>query len=105
MPATTRHQQPAAAGARNRISRRSVLRSSLAATAVPLLVPALAGARPAFAQPVPTPTPAGQSSGSNVAADTLQRVTGHALYLLPQDHKWHTGGIFDSGQIQEWHYW
>ena len=51
----------------------------------------------------PTPTPAGQSPAST--ADTLQRVTGHALYLLPQDHKWHTGGIFDSGQIQEWHYW
>ena len=24
---------------------------------------------------------------------------------MPQDHKWHTGGIFDSGQVQEWHYW
>ena len=38
-------------------------------------------------------------------AGALQEVTGHALYLLPQDHKWHTGGIFDSGQVQEWHYW
>src|SRR4051812_2067627 len=101
MPVTTQHQQPAAAGARSRLSRRTVLRSGLAATAVPLLVPVLTGARPSFAQavqiplaqPVPTPTPAGQSPGSNVAVDTLQRVTGHALYLLPQDHKWHTGGI------------
>ena len=32
-------------------------------------------------------------------------VSGHALYHLPQDHKWHTGGIFDTGQVQEWHYW
>ena len=37
--------------------------------------------------------------------DTLERVSGHALYHLPEDHKWHTGGIFDSGQVQEWHYW
>src|SRR4029078_3394404 len=35
----------------------------------------------------------------------LQTFTGHALYLLPQDHKWRTGGIFDTGQFQEWHYW
>ena len=109
MPVTTRHQQPAAAGARSRLSRRTVLRSGLAATAVPLMVPALAGARPAFAQPSDPPGSrsrlrlGGQSPAST--ADTLQRVTGHALYLLPQDHKWHTGGIFDSGQIQEWHYW
>jgi hypothetical protein len=36
---------------------------------------------------------------------SLQKVSGHALYSLPQDHKWHTGGIFDTGQLQEWHYW
>src|SRR3954453_22398928 len=100
MPVTTRRQQRAAAGARNRVSRRAFLGTSLAVTAVPLLAPV----SPAHA------TPAGRSpgsiSGSNVADDdSLQRVSGHALYSLPQDHKWHTGGIFDSGLIQEWHYW
>ena len=111
LPVTTEHQQLAAAGARSRLSRRTVLRSGLAATAVPLIVPVLASAQPVFAQPaqiplaqpVPTATPAGQSPAST--ADTLQRASGHALYNLPQDHKWHTGGIFDTGQSQEWHYW
>ena len=44
-------------------------------------------------------------AASEGQAGALQEVTGHALYLLPQDHKWHTGGIFDTGQVQEWHYW
>ena len=46
-----------------------------------------------------------QARTPTAESGALQRLSGHALYLLPQDHKWHTGGIFDSGQVQEWHYW
>ena len=75
-------------------SRRAVLAGGLALAA--------AACAPASNTPpsnTAAPTAAGQSPGS------LQEVSGHALYSLPQDHKWHTGGIFDSGQLQEWHYW
>ena len=75
-------------------SRRAVLAGGLALAA--------AACTPASNTPpsnTAAPTAAGQSPGS------LQEVSGHALYSLPQDHKWHTGGIFDSGQVQEWHYW
>ena len=75
-------------------SRRAVLAGGLALAA--------AACAPASNTPpsnTAAPTAAGQSPGS------LQEVSGHALYSLPQDHKWHTGGIFDSGQVQEWHYW
>ena len=70
-------------------SRRAVLAGGLALAA--------AACTPASNTPpsnTAAPTAAGQSPGS------LQEVSGHALYSLPQDHKWHTGGIFDSGQIQ-----
>ena len=69
-------------------SRRAVLAGGLALAA--------AACTPASNTPpsnTAAPTAAGQSPGS------LQEVSGHALYSLPQDHKWHTGGIFDSGQI------
>src|SRR4051812_42655443 len=78
-------------------SRRAVLTGGLALGAL-----AAAACAPASNTPpsnTAAPTAAGQSPGS------LQELSGHALYSLPQDHKWHTGGIFDSGQVQEWHYW
>jgi len=49
-------------------------------------------------------SPASAHPNGNGAHGALEKVSGHALYSLPQDHKWHTGGIFDSGQLQEWHY-
>ena len=80
-------------------SRRAVLAGGLALAAA-ACAPA-SNTPPSNTPPsnTPAPTAAGQSPGS------LQEVSGHALYSLPQDHKWHTGGIFDSGQVQEWHYW
>ena len=73
------------------IDRRRVLGSGLAMAATAGLLGAGAAPRASAAAP-------GE-------AGPFQEVSGHALYLLPQDHKWHTGGIFDTGQFQEWHYW
>src|SRR5690348_18514958 len=76
-----------------RLPRRTVLGGGLAAAA--------AGSLGVFAAPAvaATPTLAGHGGGHD---GSFQTVSGHALYLLPQDHKWHTGGIFDTGQLQEW---
>ena len=74
-------------------TRRAVLGSGLAAVATAGLMEG-AFASPASAHP-----------GGHGHSGALQRLSGHALYHLPEDHKWHTGGIFDSGQVQEWHYW
>ena len=27
------------------------------------------------------------------------------MYTLPEDHQWHGGGIYETGFLQEWHYW
>ncbi|SFT76207.1 hypothetical protein [Arthrobacter sp. ov118] len=72
------------------IDRRRVLGSGLAMAATAGL---LAGVAPRASAAAP---------GEGGA---FQEVSGHALYLLPQDHKWHTGGIYDTGHFQEWHYW
>ena len=76
---------------RKGIDRRKVLGSGLAMAATAGLLGA------GLAPPA--------SADSPGDSDALQETTGHSLYLLPQDHKWHTGGIFDSGLVQEWHYW
>src|SRR6478672_2702112 len=79
-------------GAAGLVGRRAVLGGGLAAAGMgPLTALATAEAAP--------------RPGSSRHVGPLQKVTGHALYRLPQDHKWHTGGIFDSGKVQEWHYW
>ena len=75
------------------VNRRTVLGSGLAMAATAGLLD-VGLASPASAHP-----------HGHGQLDTLERVSGHALYHLPQDHKWHTGGIYDTGQIQEWHYW
>src|SRR5690242_15822031 len=38
-------------------------------------------------------------------AGSLQRASAHTLFRLPQDHKWHAGGIYATGQLEEWYYW
>ena len=76
---------------RTGINRRTVLGSGLAMAATAGLLDA------GFASPA--------SAHPHDRSGALQSVSGHALYHLPQDHKWHTGGIFNTGQIQEWHYW
>ena len=79
------------------VGRRAVLGGGLAVAGI--------GPLTAFAASTAEAAPTSPGHDSSRHVGPLQRVTGHALYLLPQDHKWHTGGIFDSGQIQEWHYW
>ena len=81
-------------------SRRAVLGAGLALAATACTAPSNAPASNA-----PASNTAASTAPPGSEAGTLQEVSGHALYLLPQDHKWHTGGIFDSGQVQEWHYW
>src|SRR5664279_400540 len=34
----------------------------------------------------------------------IETVSGHSPYTLPRDHKFHGGGIYDTGHIEEWHY-
>ena len=79
------------------VGRRAVLGGGLAVAGI--------GPLTAFAASTAEAAPTSPGHDSSRHVGPLQRVTGHALYLLPQDHKWHTGGIFDSGQLQEWHYW
>ena len=74
------------------INRRTILGSGLAIAATAGLLDA-GFASPASAHP-----------HGHGQLDTLERVSGHALYHLPADHKWHAGGIYNTGQIQEWHY-
>ena len=78
------------------VGRRAVLGGGLAVAGI--------GPLTAFAASTAEAAPTSPGHDSSRHVGPLQRVTGHALYLLPQDHKWHTGGIFDSGQLQEWHY-
>ena len=35
----------------------------------------------------------------------IETVSGQSPYTLPRDHKWHGGGIYDTGNLEEWHYW
>lgn len=37
-------------------------------------------------------------------SDRIETVSGHAPYTLPRDHKFHGGGIYDTGDLEEWHY-
>ena len=78
-------------------SRRAVLGAGLALAATACTAPSNA--------PASNARRAARLRRRAASRGRLQEVSGHALYLLPQDHKWHTGGIFDSGQVQEWHYW
>ena len=64
---------------------------------------ALAGAGPlaaltaSAAQAAPTPASGGRSR--------IQTRSAHSVYTLPEDHQWHGGGIYETGFLQEWHYW
>src|SRR3954453_18494351 len=78
------------------LGRRAVLGGGLAVAGI--------GPLAAFAAPAAEAAATSSGHGGSRLGGSLQTVSGHALYLLPQDHKWHTGGIFDSGQLQEWHY-
>ena len=35
----------------------------------------------------------------------IETVSGHSPFTLPRDHKFHGGGIYDTGDLEEWHYW
>src|SRR4051812_925428 len=72
------------------VNRRVVLGSGFAAAAM---------AGHLEASGAPADAHAGTRSGA------LATKSAHALYTLPQDYKWHTGGIYDTGQLEEWHYW
>ncbi|MEU1375429.1 lipocalin-like domain-containing protein [Streptomyces triculaminicus] len=45
------------------------------------------------------------SPSPNGSAQRLETTSAHALYTLPADHRWHAGGIYDTGELEEWHYW
>ncbi|MFD4564831.1 lipocalin-like domain-containing protein [Streptomyces sp. NPDC058467] len=80
-------------------SRRRVLFSGLAvAAAAPL-----AGCTSVTAEDEAS----GQASGAALRAsnDRLATSSAQALYTLPQDHKWHGGPFYDTGELEEWHYW
>lgn len=34
----------------------------------------------------------------------IETVSGQAPYTLPRDHKFHGGGIYNTGYLEEWHY-
>jgi predicted secreted hydrolase len=38
------------------------------------------------------------------AGSRIETVSGHAPFTLPRDHKFHGGGIYDTGHLEEWHY-
>jgi hypothetical protein len=64
---------------------------------------ALAGAGPlaALTAPAAQAAPTLASKG----ASRLQTRSAHSVYTLPGDHQWHSGGIYETGLLQEWHYW
>ena len=72
------------------VSRRTLLGSGFALAASAGLLEA--GGAPADALP-------------DARAGSLQRASAHTLFRLPQDHKWHAGGIYATGQLEEWYYW
>jgi len=95
------HESPSTAGdgetadvartSRAGIQRRTVLGSGLGVAATAgLLEVGLA------------PTASAHTEGRDCA---LANKSAHALYTLPEDHKWHTGGIYETGQLEEWYYW
>jgi predicted secreted hydrolase len=48
--------------------------------------------------------PSSPASAKEKDGGRIETVSGHAPYTLPRDHKFHGGGIYDTGDLEEWHY-